>query len=131
EPPVEGAPGRILMEPAYVPEEDEEGKEREPAPLLAGEWNESQWQEAAERCWSSSTSWFETSVQPSLTRNYAHFASRHAPGSKYLTEYFRLRSQIFRPKTRSMVRRSEAAMAVALFSTADLLDVDAWDDTNR
>lgn len=135
EPPVEGSPAQALQpqgndeqqSPAQGNEADDASKH---VPLAAG-WTGEQWTQAAQRSYEASSSWFEASVQRPLARNYAHFQSRHAPGSKYLTEFYRLRSQTFRPKTRSMVRRSEAALAVALFATADLLDMQAWNDTNQ
>jgi hypothetical protein len=125
EPPVEGNPSEMLQPTA-------EGSQTQvPAEtVLAAGWTQTQWAQAVQQSYSSSVTWFESSVLRGLARNVAHFQSRHAPGSKYLTEFYRLRSQTFRPKTRSMVRRSEAALAVALFSTADLLDTQAWDDTN-
>lgn len=146
EPPLSGAPGSFAdpLKPIGTPQQagtlpiaegtggNEPTEENTPPPALeiAGGWSEAQWLESAQRSYGASTTWFEASVQASATRNYAHFQSRHAPGSKYLHDYYRLRSQTFRPKTRAMVRRSEASAVVALFSTSDLLDTDAYDDTN-
>jgi hypothetical protein len=99
-------------------------------PVAAG-LSAAQWVEIAQRSHHTSKTWFDGSVQGQVRRNYAHFHGRHAPGSKYLHEFYRLRSQFFRPKTRAMVRRAEAAMAVALFGTADLLTTDPWDDSDE
>ncbi|MGH2902196.1 MAG: portal protein [Solirubrobacteraceae bacterium] len=149
EPPTEGTPGELFqpssagnstnaipgaLDEAIAPEGTGPGQpaeeSSEPAVILAEGLTGQQWMEMSQRAFEASTTWFEASIQRPIARNYAHFQSRHAPGSKYLTEYYRLRSQTFRPKTRSMVRRSEAALAVALFSTAELLDTSAWDDTD-
>lgn len=87
-----------------------------------------EWLERARGCYRESTDWFDQVIRPQVNRNIAHFKSRHAPGSKYLHPHFRARSSIFRPKTRSLIRRTEAAVAVALFSTSDLLTITPWAD---
>lgn len=115
------------------PDEGEDGETKQAAAVpddIAAGLSEAQWVQMAQRAYTAAETWFDASVQPTVARNYAHFQSRHAPGSKYLHDYYRLRAQTFRPKTRAMVRRSEASAVVALFSTSDLLDVDSWDDTN-
>lgn len=51
------------------------------------------------------------------------FRSEHAAGSKYLSEDYKSRSRLFRPKTRSIVRKNEAAGVVALFSNIDVVNM--------
>src|SRR5258706_3656735 len=51
------------------------------------------------------------------------FRNEHAPGSKYNSEEFKARSRIFPPYTRSIVRKNEAAGAVALFSNMDVVNL--------
>lgn len=53
------------------------------------------------------------------------FQSRHTSDSKYSSEAFRHRSKLFRPKTRSIVRKNEAACAVAYFANPDVVSVEA------
>lgn len=86
------------------------------------------WLQRARSAYRASTDWFDAVIRPQVQRNIAHFKNRHAPGSKYYHTMFKARSQLFRPKTRSLIRRSEAAAAVALFSTADVLDVKPWSE---
>jgi len=51
------------------------------------------------------------------------FRNEHAPGSKYLSSEYASRSRLFRPKTRSIIRKNEAAAAVALFSNMEVVDL--------
>jgi len=53
------------------------------------------------------------------------FRNEHAAGSKYLSEEFKSRSRIFRPKTRTIIRKNEAAGAVALFSNMEIVNLTA------
>lgn len=95
---------------------------------VTGGLSMNQWREIATRAYESSSTWFDSSVRKQMERAYAHFQNRHAPGSKYFHDQYRLRSQVFRPKTRAMVRRGEAAVAVALFSTQDVINCSPWND---
>lgn len=64
-----------------------------------------------------------SSVRSAWERAYKAFQSKHFAGSKYLSEVYRGRSKIFRPKTRSSVRKNEASAAQALFSTVDTVSI--------
>ena len=100
-------------------------------PINAGGLTEGQWLQRAQLVNRASTQWFDASLRQMIQRNYAHFKGRHFTTSKYASaNYSRHRSALFRPKTRSMMRRTEAAAAVAFFSTADLLSVSAFDDSD-
>lgn len=85
--------------------------------------NDDYWLLVARDAYNESESYFDANVRSNLERNFSHFANRHAPGSKYFTAGYRHRAKGFRPKTRAMVRRNEAAAAVAMFSTSDALHV--------
>lgn len=63
-------------------------------------------------------------------RSLDHFRSQHPTGSKYLSDAYKGRSRLFRPKTRSTVRKQEAACAAAFFSTQDVVNVAAVDDSD-
>lgn len=84
-----------------------------------------EWLKMAADAHTQSTDWFDASVRPSVEKAMAHFAGRHAPGSKYHAESYKYRSKGFRPKTRASIRRNEAAAAVAFFSTQDLVSITA------
>jgi hypothetical protein len=85
--------------------------------------DENQWLMIARDAYNQAHNYFEANIRSDLERNLAHFSNRHAPGSKYHSDNYKHRHKGFRPKTRSMIRRNEAAAAVAMFSTTDLVDV--------
>lgn len=72
--------------------------------------------------------YFDIAVRRRMEDNLAHAYSRHASGSKFFHPEYDKRSKIFRPKTRSMMRKLEATAAIAFFSTRDTLDCTAIDD---
>jgi hypothetical protein len=51
------------------------------------------------------------------------FQSKHPLDSKYNSEAYKYRSKLFRPKTRSVIRKNEAAAATAYFSNVDVVNV--------
>jgi hypothetical protein len=59
------------------------------------------------------------------------FQSKHPQGSKYNSEAYKYRSKIFRPKSRSAVRRLEASAAAAFFSNMDVMSVDPANTKNQ
>lgn len=76
----------------------------------------------------SSKTWFDSSIRAEQERNLRAFNNEHPPGSKYHTEQYRKKSKIYRPKTRSFIRKQQAASAIAFFSTSDVLHCSARDD---
>jgi len=83
------------------------------------------WLLIARDAYRESESYFDANIRSDLERNMSHFANRHAPGSKYFGATYKHRHKGFRPKTRAMVRRNEAAAAVAMFSTEDTVHIKA------
>jgi hypothetical protein len=73
--------------------------------------------------YSHSTDFLDDSIRGEWENALHRFHSQHPPGSKYGSKLYKNRSKIFRPKTRSLSRRSEAKAARALFSNTDLIDV--------
>lgn len=88
------------------------------------------WLSLARNAYESGKNWFDSSIRKQVERNYDLFHSQHPAGSKYHTETYAKKSKLFRPKTRAMVRRSEAATAIAFFGTQDAVHVSAINDTN-
>ena len=84
-----------------------------------------EWLLIARDAYNEAESYYDANVRAHHERNLAHFQNRHQPGSKYYTEGYRFRHKGFRPKTRSMVRRQEAALLKAMFATADFVKVEA------
>lgn len=89
------------------------------------------WLAMARDAHTESSNWFDVSLRPAIEKAIAHFQNRHASGSKYYTEQYRLRSKGFRPKTRSTIRRNEAAASVAFFATADCVSITAQNDSDQ
>lgn len=78
----------------------------------------------------SSTDYFESNFYKTWERNLAMFKGDHPPGSKYHQDTYKHRAKFFRPKTRSAVKRAEAAAAVAFFSTDDVVSIQAEDTSD-
>lgn len=86
------------------------------------------WLKLARDSFSSSTSYMDANWRKQWEDNLAMFQSRHPSGSKYNSEAYKHRSRLFRPKTRSVVRKNEAAAAIAFFSNPDVVSIEAEND---
>lgn len=84
----------------------------------------------AQDAYSSSTSYVDSNYRKQWEDAINMFRSKHPAGSKYNTDAYRHRSKLFRPKTRSMVRKHEAAAAAAFFSNIDVVSTSAMDTGN-
>lgn len=93
--------------------------------INGGSLENDEWLRIANDAYSQSSEYFDSNIRRDLENNIAHFQNKHAPGSKYHKTAYKHRHKGFRPKTRSMVRKKEAAAAVALFSTSDVVHVTA------
>lgn len=82
------------------------------------------WLRIAREAYDASTSYADANWRKAWERNIALFQSRHPAGSKYLSEAYKQRSRLFRPKTRAAVRKNEAAAAAAFFSNVDVVSVE-------
>lgn len=76
---------------------------------------------------SQSSMYMTATTKASWERSYKAYRSEHFQGSKYTSTRFRQRSKIFRPKTRSAVRKNQASAAAALFATVDAVQITAQD----
>jgi hypothetical protein len=82
----------------------------------------------AQEIFSSSTNWLNSGRRARWNDSLRAFNSQHPSGSKYLSGDYRYRSSFYRPKSRTMVRRDEAATASAFFSNEDVVSITAADD---
>lgn len=91
------------------------------------------WLELAKNCYSTSTTYVDANYRKKWDDALRMFQSRHPADSKYNTEAYKHRSKIFRPKTRSMTRKMEAATAAAFFSNVDVISTSPMnaDDPNQ
>jgi len=88
------------------------------------------WLQIATDAFTASTTYMEANYRKTFEKNIALFQSRHPSGSKYLSPAFKARSRLFRPKTKSVVRKNEAAAAAAFFANVDVVNCEAEDDSN-
>lgn len=82
------------------------------------------WVKIMQDAYGKSTTYYENNYRRQYENGIRLFQSKHPTGSKYNSEAYRYRSRIFRPKTRSMVRKNEATATLAFFSSPDVLSVD-------
>lgn len=78
----------------------------------------------AKDAYDTSTRWIETNWREDWDYSLRAFRLEHPPGSKYLSDEYKARSKLVSPKTRSIIRKNEAAGAVALFSNMDIVNVE-------
>ena len=88
------------------------------------------WLGMARNCYEDSTRYVDSSLRSQWERNERAFNNRHAPGSKYLSESYRHRTKLYRPKTRSMIRVGEAQAAASLFSNMDVINITAMNQSS-
>src|SRR3990167_743907 len=77
----------------------------------------------AQEAFDASTTFLDANYRVDLDYSLRAFRNEHAAGSKYLSEEYKARSRLFRPKTRAVIRKNEAAGAVALFSNMEIVDL--------
>src|ERR1035437_9834125 len=70
-----------------------------------------------------STDYWNANIRPQVERDLRAFQGRHSADSKYSSDAYKGRSKLFRPKTRSTIRKNEAIAAEAFFSTMDAVSV--------
>jgi hypothetical protein len=109
-----------VIEPS-IPLNDEQPKAEATGP---------DWLALARDSFSASTSYMDANWRKSWEDSIAMFQSRHPAGSKYNSEAYKHRSRLFRPKTRSVVRKNEAAAAIAFFSNPDVVSIEAENEMN-
>jgi len=88
------------------------------------------WLVRARNAFDMSKSYFDTNHQQDIDDAIKMFNNEHPTGSKYNRPSFKYRSRIFRPKTRSSIRKNEAAGTAAFFSGIDSFDVAPLDENN-
>lgn len=85
----------------------------------------------AKDAYAFSTSYMDSNLRKPLDDSLRAFNNQHPADSKYNSETFKRRSNLYRPKTRSVIRKNEAALAAALFSNFDLLNCEAVDPSAK
>lgn len=84
----------------------------------------------AQDAYEASTTFVDANFRKDWEYSIRAFRNEHAPGSKYNSEDFKARSRIFPPYTRSIIRKNEAAAAVALFSNMEVVNLSPGNPDN-
>lgn len=87
-------------------------------------------QQLGRECYQASTSWLNSGRRAAWNDSLRAFQGLHPTNSKYLSNDYRYRSRLFRPKTRSMVRRGEAETAAAFFSNEDVVSISPGNESD-
>lgn len=90
----------------------------------------SDWLQIARDAFESSTNYLDANHRKVWERNIALFQSKHPTGSKYLSSAYKSRSRLFRPKTKSVVRKNEAAASAAFFANVDVVTTEPENDAD-
>lgn len=78
----------------------------------------------ARDAYSASTTYVDANFRKQWEDALRMFQSKHPLDSKYNQDAYKYRSRLFRPKTRSVIRKNEAAAAAAFFSNLDVVNLD-------
>lgn len=95
-----------------------------------GGLDEGQWMKKAREAYFFSTTYVDSNYRKKWEDSIRAFYNQHSLDSKYNSPLFDKRSKIYRPKTRTIIRKNEAAGAAAFFSNMDLLSVSAMNQSN-
>jgi len=116
----------------YLGEEHESsGMETVDVPEEERKSGQPDWARRARDAFRFSTSYVDSNYRKQWDDSIRAFNNQHAGDSKYNSELFRKRSNLFRPKTRAIIRKNEAAAAAAFFSNSDLIDVTAVNQSDK
>lgn len=86
------------------------------------------WSQLARTAYEASTTWLNSSRRSSWANSLRQFNSVHPAGSKYLASDYKYRSRLYRPKSRTAVRKAESTTAAAFFANDDIVSVRPQDD---
>lgn len=89
------------------------------------------WLQRARDAYTSSTNYFDANIRPQIEADLRQFQGVHPSGSKYHSDTYKARSRLFRPKTRTSIRKNEAIAAAAFFSTQDVVNISPTDDNDK
>jgi hypothetical protein len=88
------------------------------------------WMTRARNSYRASTTYVDNNYRKAWDDGIRAFNNQHSGDSKYNSPSFDKRSRLFRPKTRSIIRKNEAAAAAAFFSNMDVVSLSASDQSN-
>ena len=89
------------------------------------------WTERARSAFYSSTSYVDANYRKNWEDSIRAFNNQHPLDSKFNHPAFEKRSRVYRPKTRAIIRKNEAAGAAAFFSNIDVVSITPQDQNNK
>ena len=89
------------------------------------------WLQRAQRAYSASTTYVDANYRKQWEDSIRAFNNQHSSDSKYNSPAYDKRSKLFRPKTRTIIRKNEAAAAAAFFSSMDVTSILPVDPNNQ
>ena len=89
------------------------------------------WKRRGQDAYRASTSYIDNNLRAQWEDSLRAFHSQHSAQSKYNSQAFEKRSRLFRPKTRTIIRKNEAAAAAAFFSNMDIVDIQAQNGSDK
>lgn len=79
---------------------------------------------------SEAVRYIDATVRAKWARSMKAYHNQHFQGSKYLSDQWRSRSKLFRPKTRVAVRKHMANFAKAMFGSQNVIAITPQDETD-
>jgi len=92
---------------------------------------EPDWLELARSAFYGSTAYTDANYRKAWEDSIRAFNNQHPSDSKYSQPAYEKRSRVFRPKTRAVIRKNEAAAAAAFFSNMDVVSVTAQNQSSK
>ena len=93
--------------------------------------NENPWMTRARNAFEMSTTYFDANYRENINDAILMFNNQHPNNSKYRKPKYAYRSKLFRPKTRSAIRKNEAAATAAFFSGIESYDISALNEKDE
>lgn len=106
------------------------GRDESPSAEDLAAMHDRYWLDIAEDMHRTSTDFLDTNYRKQWEANLAHFNSEHTKDSRFNTANYKSRNKLFRPKTRAISIKSDAALVRALFATEDLISVKPENDAD-
>jgi len=89
------------------------------------------WLERARSAYYSSTTYVDSNYRKTWEDSIRAFNNQHPLDSKFSHPAYEKRSRVYRPKTRAIIRKNEAAGAAAFFSNIDVVSITPQDQSNK
>lgn len=89
------------------------------------------WKRVGQNAYLNSTSYVDVTYRKTWDDSIRAFHGQHPADSKYSSPAYDKRSKLYRPKTRSIIRKNEAAAAAAFFSNMDVVSISAEDESSK